>query len=168
MTRLEYLALPFRDIEFQNQMQWDQQLPRYVEAASAAQRVTQQFPEVDVYVQKNPREKSVRQMVGEWKDPDAIREYAFHYRRLSQTPHGAILGMFDILDLRTDGNIGICFDSRLDDPNLAIQNMTTYLVTFLELVDKVFAFGRGSDIADLKADSNATLARLWLEEKRTS
>jgi hypothetical protein len=102
-------------------------------------------------------------MVGESKDQDAIREYAFHYRRLSQTPHGTILGMFDVLDLRPDGNIGIRFDSRLNDPNFAVQNMTTYLITFLELVDKVFALGRGAEIAALKGDSEATLARLWPE-----
>ncbi|HEX3462519.1 MAG TPA: DUF5677 domain-containing protein [Candidatus Elarobacter sp.] len=165
-ARLEYLALPFRDLEFQQQMQWDQQAPRYVEAANAVQKVAQQFPDVAVYVQKNTREKSVRQMVGESKDQDAIREYAFHYRRLSQTPHGAILGMFDVLDLRPDGNIGIRFDSRLDDPNFAIQNMTLYVITFLELVDEVFALGRGAEIEALKSESEATLARLWPDAYR--
>jgi len=162
-ARLEYLALPFRDIEFQQQMQWDQQSRRYVDASNAAQRVAKQFPEVSLYVQNNPREKSVRQMVGESKDQQAIREYAFHYRRLSQTPHGTILGMFDVLDLRPDAKIGIRFDSRLNDPNFAVQNMTIYLLAFLELVDRVFALGRTREIEALKADSEKTLARLWPE-----
>jgi hypothetical protein len=165
-ARLEYLALPYRDLEFMQQMQWDQQAPRYVGAAKAAKTVAQRFPDVETYVQKNTWEKSVHKMVGDSKDPDVIREYAFHYRRLSQTPHGTILGMLDVLDFRSDGNIGIRFDSRLHDPNFAVQNMTIYLIAFLELVNGVFDLKRNSEIDTLKAASEVTLARLWPDAYR--
>jgi hypothetical protein len=69
--------------------------------------------------------------------------------------------MHDVLDFREDGNIGIRFDSRLDDPNFAIVNMTMYLIVFLELVDKVFNLGRKAEVDELAKANNAILARLW-------
>jgi hypothetical protein len=160
-ARLEYLAMPFRDIEFMNQMGWGFASPRYAAAAKAANVMAQRFPDASTYARENPREKPVRKMVGPNEDKDAIHEYAFHYRRLSQTPHGTASGMLDVLDFRSDGNIGIRFDSWLQDPNFAIQNMTIYLIAFLELVNGVFDLGRESEIEELKKASEAALSRLW-------
>jgi hypothetical protein len=163
-ARLELLAAPWRDKEFAEQMQWDQASVRYVSILKAIDTVSRRFPDVPQYARHHRREKTFREMVGDQCDIEATHEYAFNYRRLSQTAHVAAAGMEDVFDYRSDGNIGIKFDSRLADPDFAIQNMTLYLISFLNVVNQLFELGRDEEVDDLTACSDQIMARLRPEE----
>jgi hypothetical protein len=163
-ARLEFLAVPFRDKAFWDQMQCDTNSARYAAVLQIIRAASIKFPDVAEYATSHSREKSLRDMVGPQNDATVNHEYAFHYRRLSQTPHGTVLGMEDVLDYRPDGNIGIKFDSWLDDPNFAVQNMTIYLITFLDLLSDVFALGRDEAVKSLEDRNNTIVARLHPKE----
>jgi hypothetical protein len=163
-ARLELLAAPWRDKEFAEQMHWDQSSIRYASILKAIEVVSQRFPEVPQYARQHRREKTFREMVGDQHDTNAAQEYAFNYRRLSQTAHVAAAGMEDVFAYRADGNMDVKFDSRLPDPDFAIQNMTLYLIAFLDLANRLYGLGRELEIDELAAWSDRVMARLRPEE----
>jgi hypothetical protein len=149
LARLEYLAMPFRDQHLEDQSGREKTSPRYQSILAAVAAVSSQWPEVAAYVQSHNKEIDLRSMVGPHGDDDVDQEYAFRYRRLSQTPHGSVSGMHDVFDYRDDGNIGIWFDGRLPDPTFALHSMTVMLIGFLEIMNRVHHLGRDEEVRSL-------------------
>ena len=161
-ARLEFLSWPFRDLQLCEQYQLDPASIRVTEAQKAIDNISAKFPEVATYA-KSTREASLKQMVDSMHATavESDHEYAFHYRRLSQTSHGTIPGMGDVLDFGTDGKLGIRFDSRLDDPNFEVQLMTIYILDYLRLLNDQFSLGRETEIEAMEQESSEILARLY-------
>jgi hypothetical protein len=72
--------------------------------------------------------------------------YAFHYRMASQTVHGGVLGMRDVIQ-----ESGIRFDGREANPNLALLFLASYLLPFLQVLDHVFKLKRATELASFKS-----------------
>jgi hypothetical protein len=162
-ARLEFLAWPFREKRFRDDLRTDTHSERYRAVERAIRAVTSRFPEVLQYADTNRRERPFREMVGDMNAASSA-EYAFHYRRLSQTPHGSVMGMEDVFDFRDDGNIGVRFDSRLEDPNFALQLIALYVIGFLDVLNRALALERGEEVDALQRASNDIMARLRPEE----
>jgi len=158
-ARLEFLAWPLRDKKFLDDIGLDTGSERY-RAAEAACRVVQvKFPEAYKYADANRgRERHFAGMYGDMNDASVRAEYAFKIRRTSQTLHGSVVGMQDVLDFR-DGFIGIKFDSRSDDPNFCIESATIHLIEFLNVINATLALNRDADVLGLQEGIDAILAR---------
>ncbi len=164
-ARLEFLAMPFRDKKLLDDMQTDKTSERYEWVQKSIAIVTKRFPDVPAYASKYSfRERPFSDMVVNPKDPATTKDYAFHYRRVSQAPHGSVLGMLDVLDFREEGVIGIKFDSRLDDPNFSIQLVTIYVITLLGVLNDILQIGRTNEVENLEQSSMRIIRRLWPEE----
>lgn len=160
-ARLELLSWPWREKKFCDEMGFPNSSERYKATQHAIETITRKYPDVPAYAARHGfRERPFRDMVGD-TDP---KEYAFHYRRLSQSPHGSVVGMQDALDFRSDGALGIRFDSRLDDPALDVEASTMYLLRFLDILDQVLAKGCEEKIKTLDRKFMAILARLHPQE----
>jgi hypothetical protein len=161
LARLEYLAMPFRDLALEKQLKRDPASVRYAGIAAAVDVISKKFPEVVTYVAEHKKEIDLRSMVGPQNDPDVDFEYAYNYRRLSQTPHGGVSGMHDVFDYRTDDKVGIWFDGRLPDPTFAVESMTLLLFDYLDLMNSVFHLGKADEIAEFYRENGEIIARLW-------
>jgi hypothetical protein len=164
LARLEYLAMPFRDLALEKQLKRDPASARYTGIAAAVDVISKKFPEVVTYVEKHKKEIDLRSMVGPQNDPDADFEYAFNFRRLSQTPHGSISGMHDVFDYGTDDKVGIWFDGRLPDPTFAVETMTLLLFDYLDLMNGVFHLDKSDEIKAMRNENGEIIKRLWPDE----
>ncbi len=160
IARLEHLVMPFRDLKLEEQLGRDKESARYKSIAAACDFVAASYPDVMAYLKEHAKEIDLRTMVGPPSDPDADREYAFRVRRLSQTAHGTITGIHDVLDYRADGKLGIWFDGRLPDPTLSVQSMTVMLIGFLDLMNRVYHLGKDDEVRGLWQASGDILKRL--------
>jgi len=159
-ARLEFLALPFRDKKYMDALQVDPTAKKYVACVNAIDVISKTFPEVPEYAKLNDsKERPFAQMLGDMNDPDVRKEYALRYRRKSQTPHGTVVGMFDVLEFSDTGCI-VKFDSRLFDPNLSIAEMTIFLLKFLDLLDQYLGTKRWNEIEVLDGRLNEIIKRL--------
>ncbi len=136
---------------------------RYKSIELAIKNITTKYPEVPAYAARyGNKERPFYEMVVDQEKPETARDYAFHYRRLSQTAHGSVSGMADVFDLRDGGVWAIRFDSRVEDPNLEVLDVTIYLVHLLDILDGVLQTDKWeSDIQPLDARLNAVIARLY-------
>src|SRR5580692_1158748 len=159
-ARLEFLAWPFRDKKFMDDLQVAKTARRYVAAENAIAIVSRKYPEVPGYAEKYGfKERPFADMLGDMSNPDVKKAYAFQYRRKSQTPHGSVTGMQDVLEFNETG-VTIKFDSRLDTPNIALAEMTMHLISFLDLVDQQLETNRWSEIEPRDKGLNEMIARL--------
>jgi hypothetical protein len=164
-ARLEFLAWPYRQKKLLDDLHFDKQSPRFVSVEKAIATVSNKYPEVAAHAAKyNNKERPFREMVGDANDDAALAEYAFHYRRPSQTPHGSVTGMEDVLDFRPDGYVGVKFDSRLDDANASLHLATIYVINVLDLLNKCLGLTRDAEVDALWKSSNALLARMHPDE----
>ena len=142
-AKLEFLAWPWREQKLYNALGYSHDSPRYRSTERAIENITKKYPGVPAYAaQHGCKERTVYEMVVDYEKPETSIDYAFHYRRLSQTAHGSVTGMSDVLDWRSDGIVGIRFDSRVEDPNLEVLDVTIYLVHLLDILDQVLGTGK--------------------------
>jgi hypothetical protein len=159
-ARLEFLAWPFREKKLMDDLQVERTAIRYVAAGNAISRVSEKYPEVLEYAAKYGfKERPFAEMLGDMNNPDVRKHYAFQYRRKSQTPHGSITGMSDVLEFNESGFI-IKFDSRLDNPNMALAEIAMHLIYFLDLLDQQLGANRWTEIEPLDKRLNDVIARL--------
>lgn len=163
-ARLEFLAWPWRDKRMHDDLGYPRDSPRYKSIELAIKNITSKYPEVPIYAARyGNKERRFYEMVVDPQKPETARDYAFHYRRLSQTAHGSVSGMADVFDWRDDGGVwAIRFDSRVEDPNLEVLDVTIYLVHLLDILDGVLERRKWeSDIQPLDTRLNGVIARLY-------
>jgi hypothetical protein len=67
--------------------------------------------------------------------------------------------MSDVLEFNESGFI-IKFDSRLDNPNMALAEIAMHLIYFLDLLDQQLGANRWTEIEPLDKRLNDVIARL--------
>jgi len=147
-AKWELEAMPFRQLRFYNQTGMDKRRKLYREVRALVTKLKKTRPALARYAKKTEREEGpslMTAMPGRKKSSRKTESYARSYRWPSQTLHGTVLGMDSVFK-----EAGIQFDSRLDDGNLPLWGISQHVLTFLTIVDSVFALHQSADIAQSK------------------
>ena len=122
-------ATPFQEKQILDRLGYDKSRERYQELLETCKIVEKATPEARSY-----REPSIGQILS---DEDATL-YSFHYRVPSQVAHASFQGAGGVI---TDK--GLQFNSQLEDPNLAISAITTYLLAFIDILVRHLGIDQG-------------------------
>lgn len=158
VARKELEVMPFRDLSFITQAGVDRRKKRYREAKAICDKLRVTRPALAAYAKSTETKDvpSVKQsMPGRMKSRKKDRTYTRAYRWPSQTVHATVLGMESVFK-----DNGLKFDSRLDDPNITVLMVSRSLVTFMTVVENVFALNKGAEITAMHNDLAAIEARL--------
>ncbi len=120
------ISSPFREKQILDELGYDKDTDRYREVELTCNEFSTRWPGAASY-----REPTLRNILGPKDDQRITALYAFYYRVHSQMAHATIAGLGGVF--REEG---IDFDGRQENPNISLEAVTRFVLTFLSLLNE--------------------------------
>lgn len=149
-ARIALHSTPFQEKALLDQLQYTKDSERYRDVSRICSEIEEAVPEAARY-----REPSVQSIIDPKNNAELARFYALHYRASSQMAHASFNGAGGVWGLE-----GLSFDSRLKSPNYSIVQITSYLLSFMTLLNEKLQLSMSVELDSLKQKFTAIQERI--------
>jgi hypothetical protein len=153
IAKLQLELAPFRELRLLQDIGCDRRTKRYRNLHRFCMALMKSRPKLANLAIGSAKEKakgkepSVMTMLGR-RTKKSTFSYALWYRVPSQLSHGTVLGMAELFD--REGRMTM--DSRIDNPNRTLVQISANLILLIELLNREFKLGQSAAIDTHKSE----------------